>query len=297
MALTDAILNWRRFLKRRNCSPHAVKNYLNLIKHFIVWLDVPIEAVTHTIISDYIEHLMKKRLTPKTINCHLNGIRQFYHYLREEEGVTILNPVKKTHPQKMSQPLPRHLRDEQVETLFKSIKGPRDRAMFMLMLRCGLRVEEVANLTLGVIDVKRRTILVEDGKGGKDRIVYMSHDVLHSLAAYLKVRPPSRSRKIFLAEKKPCQGQPISIRGIQWRMETYARKAKLKVSCHHLRHTMATQLLNADADLSTIQDLLGHSHVKTTQRYCRVSNLKVQRDYFKAMEVIMQQSAGNPINS
>jgi site-specific recombinase XerD len=80
-------------------------------------------------------------------------------------------------------------------------------------------------------------------------------------------------------------------------MEKYARLAKLKVSCHHLRHTMATQLLNADADLSTIQDLLGHSHVKTTQRYCRVSNLKVQRDYFKAMEVIMQQSVGNPINS
>jgi site-specific recombinase XerD len=80
-------------------------------------------------------------------------------------------------------------------------------------------------------------------------------------------------------------------------MEKYARQAKLKVSCHHLRHTMATQLLNADADLSTIQDLLGHSHVKTTQRYCRVSNLKVQRDYFKAMEVIMQQSVGNPIYS
>ncbi|HBI47705.1 MAG TPA: hypothetical protein DDX93_03160 [Smithella sp.] len=65
---------------------------------------------------------------------------------------------------------------------------------------------------------------------------------------------------------------------------------------HHLRHTMATQMLNADADLSTIQDLLGHSNVETTQRYCRVSNLKVQRDYFKAMEVIMQQTVCNPDN-
>jgi site-specific recombinase XerD len=270
-----------------------VKNYLNLIKHFVVWLDVPVEAVTHATVSRYIEHLMSKMLASKTVNCHLNGIRQFYHYLREEEGVTIPNPVKKTHIQKMPQPLPRHLRDEQVETLFKSIQGARDRAMFMLMLRCGLRVEEVAHLTLGVIDVKRRTILVEDGKGGKDRVVYLSHDALQTLAAYLKVRPPSRSRKIFLAEKKPCHGQPISVRGIQRRLEMYARQAKLKVSCHHLRHTMATQLLNADADLSTIQDLLGHSHVKTTQRYCRVSNLKVQRDYFKAMEVIKQQSVDN----
>ena len=64
------------------------------------------------------------------------------------------------------------------------MKEPRDRAIFMLMLRCGLRVEEVAHLTLGAIDVKRRTILVEDGKGGKDRVVYMSHDALESLADY-----------------------------------------------------------------------------------------------------------------
>ena len=257
---------------------------------------MPVEKVTHTTVSRYIEHLMRKRLTPKTINCHLNGIRQFYHYLREEEGVVITHPIRRSHLQKMSKPLPKHLRDEQVEAFFKVIKGARDRAMFLLMLRCGLRVEEVANLTIGVIDVKRRTILVEDGKGGKDRIVYLSHDALQTLATYLKVRPPSRSRKIFLAEKKPCQGQPISIRGIQRRMEYYARQARIKVSCHHLRHTMATQLLNADADLCTIQDLLGHSNIKTTQRYCRISNLKVQRDYFKAMEVIMQKPAGNQIS-
>lgn len=283
-------------MKRRNCSPQTVKNYLNMIKHFIIWVDVPVEDVTHVTVSRYIEHLMRKRLTPKTVNCHLNGIRQFYHYLREEEGVAITNPIRKNHLQKMSRPLPRHLRDEQVETFFKAIKGARDRAMFMLMLRCGLRVEEVANLTIGVIDVKRRTILVEDGKGGKDRVVYMSHDALQALASYLRVRSPSRTRKIFLAEKEPCKGKPISIRGIQRRMEYYARQARVKVSCHHLRHTMATQLLNADADLCTIQDLLGHSNVKTTQRYCRISNLKVQRDYFNAMEVIRQQTAGNPIN-
>lgn len=296
MAMTDAIMNWRRFLKRRNCSPHAVKNYLNIIKHFVIWLDMPVEEVTHATVSRYIEHLMRKRLAPKTVNCHLNGIRQFYHYLREEEGVAIPNPIRRSHIQKMSKPLPRHLRDEQVETFFNAIKGVRDRAMFMLMLRCGLRVEEVANLTIGVIDVRRRAILVEDGKGAKDRVVYMSDDVLHALAAYVRVRPPSRTRKIFLVGKEPYRGQPISIRGIQRRMEHYAKKARMKVSCHHLRHTMATQLLNADADLCTIQDLLGHSNVKTTQRYCRISNLKVQRDYFNAMEVIMLRTAGNPDN-
>ena len=151
---------------------------------------------------------MRKRLAPKTVNCHVNGIRQFYHYLREEEGLAITNPIRKHHFQKMSRPLPRHLRDEQVETFFRAIKGARDRAMFMLMLRCGLRVEEVAHLTIGVIDVKRRTILVEDGKGGKDRVVYMSHDALQALVVYLRLRPPSKTRKIFLAEKEPCKDSP-----------------------------------------------------------------------------------------
>jgi site-specific recombinase XerD len=296
MVMTDTIVNWRRFLKRRNCAPNTVKNYLNTLRHFILWLDIPAEDVTHTTISRYIDYLMAKRLEPKTINCHVNSIRQFYHYLREEEHRDITNPIRKSHVLRMSKPLPRHLRDEQVELFFHVVKGARDLAMFMLMLRCGLRVEEVSYLALNVIDFKRRKILIEDGKGSKDRIVYMSNDALRALAAYLKVRPSSRSRRVFLVEKGPCTGHPLSIRGIQKRMEYYARKAGLRISCHHLRHTMATQMLNADADLSTIQDILGHTNVKTTQRYCRVSNLKVQRDYFTAMEVIMQRMACNPHN-
>ncbi len=282
-------------MKRRNCAPNTVKNYLSLIRHFVIWINVPVEEVMPAPVSGYIDHLMKKRMAPKTVNCHLDGIRQFYHYLREEEGIGIINPVKKIHHQKMSRPLPRYLRDEQLRVLFDQVKEPRDRSIFMLMLRCGLRVEEVAMLTLGAVDVKRRTILVEDGKGGKDRVVYMSHDAREALMDYFRVRPASRARRIFLVRKGLCTGQPISIRGIQKRMEHYAKKAKLRASCHQLRHTMATQLLNADADLCTIQDLLGHANVKTTQRYCRISNLKVQRDYFNAMEVIrMRTEPDNP---
>jgi site-specific recombinase XerD len=269
---------------------------LNTIKAFVIWLDVPVESVTHMKISHYIDHLMRKRLKPKTINCHVNSVRQFYHYLKEEEHLPIVNPVRQSHALKMSKPLPRHLRDEQVDAFFDVVKDYRDRAMFMLMLRCGLRVEEVAHLSLGVLDFKQRKIIIEDGKGSKDRVVYMSNDAFLALTGYLKVRPSSKSSRIFLVGKGSCTGHPISIRGIQKRMEYYAHKAKLRVSCHHLRHTMATQLLNADADLCTIQDLLGHSNVKTTQRYCRVSNLKVQRDYFNAMEVIMQRGVGNPHN-
>ena len=232
MTLTNAVINWRRFLKRRNCSPNTIKNYLNAIKSFVVWLDVPLENVTHATVSHYIDYLMRKRLAPKTINCHLNCIRQFYHYLREEEGVAMTNPIRKNHTQKMSRPLPRHLKDDQVETFFRVVKGHRDRAMFMLMIRCGLRVEEVANVSLDAMDFKHRKILIKDGKGSKDRIVYMSNDVIQALTDYLRARSSSRSKRVFLVEKGPSTGCPISIRGIQKRMEYYARKAKLHISCH-----------------------------------------------------------------
>jgi site-specific recombinase XerD len=169
------------------------------------------------------------------------------------------------------------------------IRNHRDRAMFMLMLRCGLRVQEVAHLTMASIDLRRMQLMVYEGKGRKDRVVYLSPDAVQALIDYLRVRPQSRIRAIFLVEKGTCRGKAISIRGIQKRMEYYARKSGLKASCHQLRHTMATQLLNADADLVTIQDLLGHTRIKTTQRYCKVSNLKVQRDYHKAIGEVMRR--------
>jgi site-specific recombinase XerD len=290
MAIIDAIIRYRRFLKRRNVSPNTVRNYLHGLKLFVVWLDVPIEETTYRKILEYIDYLLSKRLRPKTINCYLNTICQFYHYLHEEEGIQIVNPVRKANIMKLPRGLPKHLKEEQIEILFQNMKGARDRAMFMLMLRCGLRVEEVAHLSMGDIDFKRRMLLIQDGKGAKDRIVYSSNDALHTLLDYLRMRPTSKVKKVFLVEKGPLTGQPISIRGVQKRMEYYARKTNLRISCHHLRHTMATQMLNADADLSTIQDLLGHNTIRTTQRYCRVSNIKVQRDYYKAMEVIMQRT-------
>ena len=278
-------------MKRKNVSPNTVKNYLNGLKLFVIWLDVPIEETTYRKIIAYMDYLLGKRLKPKTVNCYLNSVCQFYHYLAEEEEIPIVNPVKKPNIMKLPRGLPKHLNDEHIELLFKNLKGPRDRAMFMIMLRCGLRVEEVAHLSLGNIDLKRRILFIQDGKGAKDRIVYISNDALAALLEYLRVRPANKVKKVFLVEKGPLTGQSLSIRGIQKRMEYYANKTKLRISCHHLRHTMATQMLNADTDLSTIQDLLGHNSIRTTQRYCRISNPKVRRDYFKAMEVIMQRTA------
>jgi site-specific recombinase XerD len=252
---------------------------------------VPIEEATNRKIAQYIDVLLIKGLKAKTINSHLDSIRGFYWYVRDEERGDVINPVKRGYALKLPRPLPRYLKEEEVRGLLDTVRKPRDRAMFLLMLRCGLRVQEVAELHLGDVDLRKRKILVQQGKGAKDRMVYMSDDALHALVRYLKVRPNKKAKKLFLVEKGTYKGSPISVRGIQKRMEYYARKSNIRASCHQLRHTMATDLLNADADLVTIQDLLGHSRIKTTERYCKVSNLKVQRDYFHAMEAVLQGTA------
>ena len=290
MQMINVIVNFRRYLKRRNYSPHSVKYYLNILTQFVRWVDVPLEWVTAKKIDDYMDYLHQKRMQPASINCYLAIIRVFYNYLKYEEKIKLKNPIKTGCRLRVPRPLPRSLREEGIEQLFDAIQSTRDRAMFRLMLRCGLRVEEVSNLTLGAIDLKRRRVMVVNGKGSKDRVVYLSDDAANALGAYLKQRSHYRVKKVFLVDKGVYKGRPISVRGIQKRMECYASKARLKVCCHQLRHTMATQLLNADAEVETIQDLLGHNWITTTQRYCKVSNVKVQRDYFKAMAVILERS-------
>jgi site-specific recombinase XerD len=296
MTLTNSIVNYRRYLKRKNYAPHTIKNYLHSLKEFVLWLDVPIEEVTPKKIIHYIDSLRRRRLKPKTINCHLQRIRQFYYYLSREEQVPPANPVKKNHSLRMPKPLPRPLREEELETLFSVVDNKRDRAMFMLMLRSGLRVEEVANLTLGAVNLKLQSIIVYDSKWGKDRVAYVSDDALKTLIDYLRLRPASKAKKLFLVQKGTYRTKPLSVRGIQKRMEYYAKKTGLSVSCHNLRHTWAEQMLNADAELETIQDILGHSWITTTQRYCRLSNQKVRKDYFRTMAIVMQRTGDVPLD-
>jgi site-specific recombinase XerD len=291
MAITDSIIGFRQSLKRKNYSRCTIRDYMSTIKQFVIWVDCPIEKVDRRKILSFIDSLLDRRLHPKTINCYLDSIRGFYKYLKEEEDIEIENPVKSGYLLRLPKPLPRFLQDEEVGKLFKVIMGARDRAIFYLMLRCGLRVEETAGLMLDDLDLRRGTIIVKSGKGAKGRMVYMSTDSHSAIKEYLRVRQSVRTKALFLVDKGALKGKPISVRGIQKRLELYARQSGLRVSCHELRHTMATQLLNAGADLTVIQDLLGHSRVATTQRYCRVSNLKVQNDYYKAMDLVVKRTS------
>ena len=155
MSITNAIINFRRYRKRRNYSAHTVKYYLSVIRQFVLWLDVPLEHAGVDKIEDYIDYLHQKRMQSASINLYLAIIRAFYNYLKYEEKIDLTNPVKPGSRLRVPKPLPRALREDQVDQFFDVIKTKRDWAMFRLMLRCGLRVEEVANLSLGDIDIKQ----------------------------------------------------------------------------------------------------------------------------------------------
>ena len=275
-------------MKRRNYTSHTRRNYLNRLQHFLIWLPVEVESATPDHIKAFIDLQLERRLNPQTINGHLIAIRSFYRYLREEEQRDIDNPVISGLSLRLPQPLPRFLQDSEVKAFFSVITKRRDLAIFMLMLRAGLRVEEVANLSLGAVDHRRSQLMVRCGKGAKDRLVYLYEDVANALAAYLQLRPETDEPRIFLVEKGIYKGQPLSVRGIQKRAEYYSEKCGVHVSCHQLRHTMATDLLNGGADVVTIQYLLGHSRIKTTLRYARLSNQRARKDFYQSMDKVVE---------
>jgi site-specific recombinase XerD len=289
MTMTDqqALALFQSYLERRNYAPHTVRNYLHDLHGFFAQEHPDILVITPAEVERYIESMQAQGLSPATINRRLCALRRLYIYLREDLAYDLVVPVRLTHYLKKDRLLPRPLRDEEIQHLFAVIHDLRDRAIVILILRAGLRVEEIVNLKLRDLDLSRQRLIVRDGKGGKDRRVYLSQDAVFALEAYLRQRANAPCPHLFLVQKGAYEGRGISVRGVQKRLERYAHLTGVHVSAHRLRHTFATNLLEGGADIVTVQELLGHVSVTTTQRYTRVSNQKVRDDYFKGMEKVL----------
>ena len=199
-----------------------------------------------------------------------------------------MSPVHPKYFLKQEQPLPSVIAPEALELLLSVVKQPRDRAIFLLMLRSGLRVQEVAGLQRQDCDLLRRRLIVRQAKNRRERIAYLSQDSIEALQAYLCQRPATAAdQPLLLGCKGRYKMKALSVRAIQKLLERYRSQVGLSMHCHQLRHTFASDLLTAGADMVIVQDLLGHRQVQTTQNYCRVANEKVRADYFQAMEKIM----------
>ena len=213
---------------------------------------------------------------------------QSYNLVMEEHSLAS-NPVKPSHFLRRGRPLPKPLAHDHVRALFAQITHPMDHALALLMLRGGLRVSEVARLRLGDIDWTQHSIRIDQGKGRKDRLVYLSADALAALRTCLTARPMVvPDGLVFWNQKRPHR--PLSAKGIQKKIERYAKAAGIKASCHSLRHTFASNLLDAGAEVISIKELLGHASIKSSERYAKLSNQRVKQVYQQTMRKVIAKT-------
>src|SRR5712692_11926724 len=200
----------------------------------------------------------------------------FFEYLVMERQVLAINPVKPSHFLRQGRPLPKKLSQDQVRTLFAQITHPLDHALYLLILRCGLRVSEVARLRRSDLDWEQQSLRIDQGKGRKDRVVYVSADALAALRTCLAVRPAAVPGEVlFWNQKRPQRA--LSSTGMQKKMERYAKAAGIKASWHSLRHTFASNLLEEGAEVISIKELLGHASMESSERSAKLSNQRVKQ--------------------
>ena len=281
------IERFQKWLRRKAPRASTHIHYTNDLEIFFAWLKKPPSDVKVPDVDAFIDHAYQQQHCPATINRRLAALSSFYHFLAVESASAPRNPVvPKRHYISLGEQLPRDIQDSLVEKLFGVICDARDRAMFLLMLRCGLRVSEVRNLTTRDLylepSVGSLPRIWLHGKGSKERVVYLSSQPLAALRVWLNSRPKTQDEAVFLNRF----GHKMSVTAIQKRLGVYSRQAGIWVTCHQLRHTFGRHLTEARTPLTSIQRMLGHSHLRTTEIYLHISDSQVQEDYEAAIEVI-----------
>jgi len=284
-----AISHFCVYLRTRNYSPHTIENYGRDLRLFFAPLTQDLCTVSWREVDTFIQQQHAAHLAATTINRRLNAVKHFFEYLVMEQQTLASNPVKPSHFLRRGRPLPKQLSQDQVRTLFTRITHPRDYALALLMLRCGLRVSEVARLRLADLDWEQQSLRIDQGKGRKDRIVSLSADALGALRTCLALRPAVvPDGLVFWHQKRPHRA--LSSKGIQKQIERYAKAAGIKASCHSLRHTFASNLLEAGAEVITIKELLGHASIASSERYAKLSNQRVKHVYQQTIRKVIAKT-------
>ncbi|MCA9978168.1 MAG: tyrosine-type recombinase/integrase [Anaerolineales bacterium] len=276
--MVDEIARFVNWLRRRNPQSRTWRDYGYDLKQFAAAVgDQAPEAVTLQDIDKFVLAQAARGLKPATINRRLAAIISFYTFLSDETPTLVCPVLPHRHLLRERQHLPRPVAEADLRQFFTVIEDSRDKAMFLLMLRCGLRISEVARLRLRDIylDESPPRLLVL-GKNSKERSVYLSPQAEQALRRYLLDRTPTPSDYVFLS----YQGDGMSTTAIHKRLMRYRQEAGVTLTAHQLRHSFANDLVAVDVPVTSIQKLLGHSWLATTQTYIAANDRKVQADFY-----------------
>jgi len=289
LAEIESFVNW---LRRRNPQARTWRDYGYDLRQFAAAVGArPPESVTFHDVDRFVTEQAAKGYRPGTINRRLAAIMSFYTFLADDDPALVCPVLPHRHGLRDRAHLPRPVPDGDLDKFFAVIHDARDRAMFLLMLRCGLRISEVAELCLTDLFLdEAHPRLVARGKGLRERAVYLSPQAERALRAYLAQRPVLPADSVFLS----YLGNGLSTTAIHKRLMRYRQEAGVSVSAHRLRHSFANDLLLADVPVTTIQKLLGHRWLETTQVYVLANDRQVQADYYAACARLESWSAVLP---
>jgi site-specific recombinase XerD len=252
-------------------------------------LQADLSQTTAADITQFISLAQQAGLAPSTVNTKLSMLSAFFTFLLDD-GVMLRQPVlRRRHRLLTAAPLPKPMREADLAAFFTVIDAVRDRLIFLLMLRCGLRVSEVCALTWDAVDFQDGTVRINNGKGQVDRLTYVSPDVAQALRTWQAHQPPGP----WLFPSRKCQGAPLHRSTINDLMDAYLAAAAIPTpyTPHCLRHTFATQLLNAGVPLEVLKELMGHHSIHVTLRYTQLYDTTKRGQYEQAMAKITQRQA------
>ena len=278
----ERFVNYLQYTK--NASPKTIENYSLRVNRFIdyVW-DIDASQIKMIHIQDFRTALIKQGLSPKTVNYHAVGLRSFFKFLLRND-IETLSPEKvdlaKIPPRRVS-----YLSEDQVQEILnapsKYEKNPlkilRDKAILATLFGTGLRVTELITLKTKDIKLNENQFSVI-GKGSKLRSVFLTQDAKEKLKKYILSRWDD-SEYLFISLSPNSYGEPLSRNSVESLVKKYAELVWIteKVTPHTLRHSFATTLLRRGADIRSVQALLGHSSIQTTQIYTHVDDKYLQK--------------------
>lgn len=264
----------------KGLSKNTIEAYSNDLNNFLSWLNKldiqDYKNISEALINEYVAYLFKNGLKSSSVNRKISSLKSFYLFLIKKKVISS-SPLSEIITPKKEQYLPSSMSEDEVERLLQSPNieldiETRDKAMIEMLYATGMRISELINLKITDINIERSVLKVL-GKGSKERLIPFGEKASDSLSYYLKKRKKSLAKEVFISNR----GKKMTRTGFWQRIKIYLSREGLQdsISPHTLRHAFATHLLNRGADLRSVQLLLGHSDLSTTQIYTHIAKQRL----------------------